>query len=250
MDKKLFIDKLRRKLKNNETSIGAWQQIGSSEISEILSSSNVDWVAIDMEHGCISNSNLPNLFRAIELNNKLPFVRIQEKSSKAVKDALEAGAAGLIIPMIENKDELEDLISLSNLPPNGRRGIGFCRANQYGINFKNYIKNPFRPFIVPMIENIEGLRNIDAITKVFNVDAILIGPYDLSASLNCCGEFDNSNFVKSVDIIKKTAKGNNIASGIHIIEPVKERISEEINKGHQLIAFSLDTVMLQTLMVN
>ena len=109
MDKKLFIDKLRRKLKNNETSIGAWQQIGSSEISEILSSSNVDWVTIDMEHGCICNSNLPNLFRAIELNKKLPFVRLQEKSSKAVKDAMEAGASGLIIPMVENKNELEDL---------------------------------------------------------------------------------------------------------------------------------------------
>ena len=65
MDKKLLIDQLRRKLKNNETSIGAWQQIGSSEISEILSSSNVDWVTIDMEHGCIGNSILPNLFRAI-----------------------------------------------------------------------------------------------------------------------------------------------------------------------------------------
>ena len=250
MDKKLLIDQLRRKLKNNETSIGAWQQIGSSEISEILSSSNVDWVTIDMEHGCIGNSILPNLFRAIELNNKLPFVRLQEKSSKAVKDAMEAGASGLIIPMVENKDELENLISLSNLPPKGVRGVGFCRANQYGINFENYIRNPFRPIIIPMIENTEGLRNIDAITKVTNIDAILIGPYDLSASLNCCGEFENTNFLKAVELIKEIAKGNNIASGIHIIEPVKDRISEEINNGHQLIAFSLDTVMIQTLMVN
>ena len=110
MNKLNKINQIRETLRNGKYSIGSWIQIPHSSIAEILGQAGYDWVAVDLEHGSISPHELPDLFRALELGNTLPLARLAQGKLKDCKQALDAGAAGLIIPMIESAKQLKEII--------------------------------------------------------------------------------------------------------------------------------------------
>ena len=116
------IKKIRAKLRNHKVTIGTWQQIPHPSISEILGQAGYDWVAVDLEHGSISVSQLPSLFRAIELGNSLPLARVANGKTKDCKQVMDAGAAGIIVPMVENASYLEKVRERICWPPEGSRG--------------------------------------------------------------------------------------------------------------------------------
>ena len=126
-----IIKMIRKKLKNNQVSIGTWQQIPHASISEIMGNAGYDWVAVDMEHGSVSVDQLPDLFRAIELGGTLPLARIAGSTPKDCKQALDAGAGGIIAPMIKSAEELTIVRNACCWPPVGTRGVGFSRANLF-----------------------------------------------------------------------------------------------------------------------
>tara|TARA_Y100000589_G_scaffold174959_1_gene166097 strand:- start:572 stop:1330 length:759 start_codon:yes stop_codon:yes gene_type:complete len=239
------IDKLRTKLKNSKPSIGTWMQLPSPEVAEILSSSNsYDWIVVDMEHGTFSRDKLPSIIRSIELNSVLPFARLESNNISAAKHVIDCGFQGFIIPMIENKKELKGIYEYINYPPFGKRGVGFSRSNQYGINFKDKVIKQSHPFLVAMIETKLGLENLKDILSFEFLDAVLIGPYDLSASLGVCGDFESKKFKKAVNTIKDLCKLNDIPFGIHLIEPCENQLKRILKDGYKFIVFSLDSVML------
>jgi 2-dehydro-3-deoxyglucarate aldolase len=246
MNRKKFIKKIRKKLKNNKkASIGSWIQIPHPSIAEIMGAAGFDWVAVDMEHGSISHHQLPDLFRSLELGNTLPFARVAKACPLLCKQALDAGAAGLILPMIENAEQLLTIKNSCFWPPKGSRGVGFSRANLFGKNFKNYSIEAQSPFIVAMIETIEALKNIQEILSVEGLDAIMIGPYDLSASMNITGKFNNIKFRSVIKKILREAKEAKIPAGIHIIEPSIKQLNTRIREGYKFLAYSIDGVMLR-----
>ena len=183
MDRLKAIKNIREKLNTNGVSIGSWMQIPHSSIAEIMGQSNYDWVAVDMEHGAISAHQLPDLFRALELGNTLPLVRLAHGHSKDCKQALDAGAGGVIVPMIGSADQLIKVRDSIRWPPSGRRGVAFSRANLFGKNFDAYIEEAKQPILIAMIEHVDAINELDGILAVDGLDAILIGPYDLSGSL-------------------------------------------------------------------
>ena len=134
------LESVRKKLNSNKVSIGSWMQLPSSDIAEIMGACGYDWITIDMEHGSISNSQLPNIFRALELGNTLPFVRVSKSDIDECNRALEAGAAGIFLPMIQTSNQLSKIIKGITWPPKGKRGVGFSRANLFGANFNKYKK--------------------------------------------------------------------------------------------------------------
>ena len=140
MNKLDSLQSIRNKLSAGKPSIGGWIQIPHIAIAEIFGNSSFDWVSIDMEHGSISSSQLPALFLALEKENTLPIVRLIEGTNIECKKALEAGAGGLIIPMIKSAEQLIKIRDLCYWPPKGIRGVGFSRANLYGENFEEYKK--------------------------------------------------------------------------------------------------------------
>ena len=111
------IKKIRDSLSQGDHTIGSWMQIPNSSLAEIMGQSGYDWVAIDMEHGSISVSQLPDLFRALELGGTLPLVRLTQGHPKDCKQALDAGAGGVIVPMIEDAKQLEDVRDACRWPP-------------------------------------------------------------------------------------------------------------------------------------
>ena len=244
MNKLISLRNIRSKLQKGEFTIGSWIQLESPSSAEIIGNSKYDWVAVDLEHGSISISQLPNIFRALELGNTLPLARISEGSPNNCKRALDSGASGLIIPKIESKKQLEFLIMSCKWPPNGLRGVGFSRANLYGENFVNYKEEASQPLVVGMIETKLGLENIREILSVKGLDAILIGPYDLSASLGLTGETSHPKVEKEINHILSCCIKLNIPAGIHIVNPSVKEFKNKIKKGYRFIAYSIDTVFL------
>jgi len=250
MNRLKAIQEIRRKLNSGGCSIGSWMQIPNSSIAEIMGCSGYEWVAIDMEHGAISVERLPDLFRGLELGSTLPLVRIAQGKAKDCKMALDAGAGGVIVPMVESAKQLEKVKDNTRWPPSGKRGVAFSRANMFGKNFDDYIDEAQQPLLVAMIENVNAIENLDEILKVKGLDAIIIGPYDLSASMGVTAEFNNSVFIKTMNEIKGKAATENIPCGIHIVDPNSIDLKQKIKNGYSFIAYSMDAVFLSKVCIN
>lgn len=240
------LSKIRQSLKSGTPSIGSWIQIPHPSIAEILgSSSSFEWIAIDMEHGNISIDQLPNLCRAIELKDTLPLVRVRDHSVSICRSAMDAGAGGLIIPMIKNSHQLKNIIESSSYPPTGKRGVGYCRANNYGETFDKYLLEAQNPLFIAQIESIEAIENLEDIINTPNLDAIMIGPYDLSASLGKPGDFESKEFKDALSKVSSICLHHGFPKGIHVIKPLKSDLRQAVDEDYSFIAFSMDSVMLQ-----
>ncbi len=241
---------LKKKLGKKEVTIGSWLQINSSDVAEIMAKSGFEWLVVDMEHGSISVRDLPCLFRAIENGGACPLVRLSENNSFLIKRVLDAGAKGIIVPMVKSVEEVKNAISAAKYPPEGIRGIGYSRANEYGNNFTDYFKS-FNENVVVIIqiENIDAVKNIDNIFSVKGVDGFIIGPYDLSGSMNKTGKFDDQEVVDMINKTFKSAVKHDIVPGMHVIPPDPEEVKKRINGGFKFIAVSIDGFMLISLAV-
>jgi len=238
------IQQIREKLKNGGCSIGSWMQIPNGSVAEIMGQAGYDWVAVDMEHGAISAHQLPGLFRALELGGTLPLARVAQAETKDCKQVLDAGAGGVIVPMVESAVQLESVRDAVRWPPAGKRGVAFSRANLFGKNFYQYNAEAQQPLLVAMIEHINAIINLDDILQVEGLDAILIGPYDLSASIGLTAKFNHSDFIDIMKRIKESSNKVNIPCGVHIVTPSTNEIQEKIRSGYRFIAYSIDAVFL------
>ncbi len=238
------INSIREKLQNDQLSIGTWQQIPNASISEILGQAGYDWVAVDMEHGSISVDQLPDLFRAIELGGTLPLARIAESKPKDCKQALDAGAGGIIAPMIESANQLNLIKNSCCWPPAGIRGVGYSRANLFGKNFDSYKEEAQSPLLIAQIEHINAVNNLDEILQVDGLDAIIVGPYDLSASMGIIGEFDSQEFIDVMASILSSCKKYNMPCGDHVVEPDKKLLEKRIKEGYRFVAYGTDGVFI------
>jgi len=236
---------LKEKLTNGKPTVGGWMQIPSASVGEIMGQSGYDWVAIDMEHGNFSPQILPDICRSLELGNTLPFVRVAQNHPKDIKHALEAGAKGIIVPMVENRGQMENAISWSLYPPDGARGIGYSRANLFGKRFKDYIDSiNDELIIIAQIEHINAINVIDDILSLDRLDGIIIGPYDLSGSMGLTGQFSHPKFVDALKQVHSAARSKKIPMGMHIVQPDPDELKKMIVEGYQLIAYGTDAVFL------
>ena len=238
------ITAIREKLRCGGHSIGSWIQIPHPSIAEIMGQAGYDWVAVDMEHGAISTHQLPDLFRALELGDTLPLARLAQGHTKDCKQALDAGAGGVIVPMVESAEQLEEVRDAIRWPPAGKRGVAFSRANLFGKHFDSYIEEAQQPLLVAMIEHINALENLGAILQVEGLDAILIGPYDLSASMGLTAQFDQLEFITAMASIKTKAEHAGIPCGLHVVAPSADELRDKLDDGYRFIAYSIDSVFL------
>jgi len=237
---------IRQKLASNKPSIGSWIQIPHSSVAEIMGQAGYDWVAVDMEHGAISVHQLPDLFRALELGDTLPLVRLAHGQPKDCKHALDAGAGGVIVPMVESAEQLIAVRNACRWPPSGTRGVGFSRANLFGKHFETYREEAQAPLLVAMIENICAVDALNEILAVDGLDAILIGPYDLSASMGITAQFENPVFIAAMERIRTLCFKANIPCGIHVVMPEPDVLKLRIKEGYKFIAYSIDSVFFNT----
>ena len=137
------IHDIRAKLAKDEPTIGTWLQLPSADVAELMARAGYDWVAVDMEHGSFGRTGLPDIFRAIQCGGAAPFARLPIASKTAIKAALEAGAQGLIFPMIESREQLDQAISWATYP--GHDDGIFCQSVQTILILFYVIRHLFSP---------------------------------------------------------------------------------------------------------
>jgi len=238
------IRRLRARVSQGGVTIGSWMQIAHASVAEIMGQAGYDWVALDLEHGAIGVQRLPDLCRALELGGTLPLARLAQGAPKDCKQALDAGAGGVIVPMIESAEQLAAVRDACRWPPAGHRGVGFSRANLFGKHFDAYREEAQAPLLVAMIERQRALENLAAILQVTGLDAVLIGPYDLSASMGLTARFSDPAFIAALESIRTRCREYGVACGIHVVAPDRAELQQRLAEGYRFIAYSIDTVFL------
>ena len=239
-------NKMRTALLKNELTLGTWIQIGNPAIAEILARVGYDWICVDLEHGSIDIETLTNLFRAIEANGAVPVARLPQNDPIWIRRSLDAGAMGLIIPMINSAQEIESAIRCAKYPPRGERGYGYSRANTFGMNFEDYIASANEEIaIIAQIEHKDGIANIDSILQVEDLDGVFIGPLDLSGSYGKTGQLDCTEMREALKRYLDACKEHNKCAGTHIVRPDENSIQNTIDQGYKLIALGVDGVFLE-----
>lgn len=235
----------------DKLTIGSWLTIAHPAIAEIMAKSGFDWIAVDLEHSVITIREAEELIRVIDLCGSTPLVRLTSNNSDQIKRVMDAGAYGVIVPMVNSPEEARKAVEAVKYPPFGRRGVGLARAQGYGRSFKEYLSwQKESSCVIVQIEHIDAVNNLEEILSVDGVNGYIVGPYDLSASMGVPGQFDHKDFLKAMDHIKLVSKKLNASGGIHIIEPNPTELEERVAEGYRFIAYSLDIRMLDAACAN
>lgn len=236
---------LKQKLQNRELTIGSWITLGHPSIAEIMAKAGYDWLTVDMEHSAITMHQAQQLIQVIELCGCVPLVRVGDNDPNLIKRVMDAGAHGVIVPMVNTREDAEQAVASVKYPPYGFRGVGLARAQGYGASFEEYKQwNDDESIVIVQIEHIKAVGNLEEILAVDGVDGFIIGPYDLSGSLGVPGEFDHPDVVAALEKVKEITKRKNALSGFHVIPPTIEDLQEKIAEGYLFVAHSLDILFL------
>jgi len=234
---------LKIKLKSKELTIGSWISFGFTQTCEIMAKAGFDWLVIDMEHTAIDFNQCLNLIQIIESNRVAPLVRVGANDSLLIKRAMDAGAHGIIVPMVNSVEDAKKAINSLYYPPIGNRGVGLGRAQNYGIGFEEYNKWAKTEIIfIPQIEHIDGVNNLDDILALEEVDGFIVGPYDLSGSLNAPGQWNHPDVIEVLNKVKKVLSQNLKPGGFHVVHSNHKELEKRIEDGYTFIAYGDDMV--------
>lgn len=240
-------DRFRTAVIGGEVTLGGWMQIGHPTSAEILARAGMDWVCVDLEHGAIGLETMADIFRALDAFGCAAVARIPMNDSVWIRRTLDAGAAGLIIPMVKTAEEAEAAIRQAKYPPRGIRGYGFSRANSYGPDFQRYIATANDQIAMIMqIEHEQAIENLESILSVDGVDAAFIGPYDMSGSMGVVGQLDHPKMTAALETFRRTCESHGVTSGTHIVHPSEENVRQALDDGYALIALGVDCAFLQS----
>jgi 2-dehydro-3-deoxyglucarate aldolase len=238
-------NKVLEKIKKGNFSLGSWVLSNSVASAEIMAQACFDWVCIDAEHSAVSKETATDMIRAIELHGSEPFVRISLNDEVEIKKYLDMGARGIIVPMIKSYQDVKKAVSYIKFPPEGSRSFALSRATGYGEWSEEYFKYSNNNILIAiMIEHIDAIKDIDQIFSQKGIDAVLVGPYDLSGSMGIPGQFDHPEFKKILKQIHLKAQEHFVTMGFHEVYPTKDKIIKLINQDYKFIACGIDTLFI------
>ena len=168
---------LRQRLQAGEVVLGSWLMASSSVNAQILAEDGFDWLAADCEHSDTSIEQVTNMARAVQGRSTM-LVRVRECDTLVIRQALDVGTEGVIVPLIETPEQATHAVRAAKYPPQGVRGYSFGRSNDWGINFDGYAAAANdRIVVIAMIESALAVENIDAILAVDGIDSQSLGPH-------------------------------------------------------------------------
>lgn len=240
----MAVEKLRRGDKAVGTMV---RTVGNPAIALIAAQAGLDFIMLDLEHGPLDTEDLENIFKVGRGLNLGCFVRVPELTKGYVSRCLDLGATGVMVPMLESREQAEKLVHYAKYPPLGGRGFGGMGAHtgyraispDETVGFMD--KANRETITIAQIETASAIENIDSIASVHGLDALLIGPNDLSISMGCPGDLLGEKLHEAISRVAEAAKGHGKIFGMHAPDPLLDRW---LPHGLKLIMSSLDTNIL------
>lgn len=222
---------------------GVVVNLDDPSVSELMGNIGFDFVWLDAEHGPYHNIGIQNHIIAAKAGGCLSFVRIACNDPNLVKPVLEMGPDAVIFPMINSKADAEAAVKSTLYPPEGIRGFGPRRANRYGKDTGYLLNYKERTKRILQIEHKTAVQNLDEILQVPYIDGILVGPFDLSASLGKIGQVRDPELLEIYDKIARKVREKGIMLGAFAVD--SESVGEWINRGADFLALASDTGLIQ-----
>jgi 4-hydroxy-2-oxoheptanedioate aldolase len=236
---------LKKRLRARETTFGCWLSFSNINVAEILAGTGFDWVLIDTEHGPFGIEGLQIVLAAFNGSNTVPIVRVPWNDAVRIKQILDLGADGVLVPMVNSPDEAKAAVAACKYPPEGVRGFGPRRASDYGRSTDAYVAQANEGTIVMLqIEHMKAVAQIDAMLKVPGIDIICLGPTDLSGSAGVLRQFNHPTVVAAVDkvIARAHAKGLPVCAGVAF---PPEIMRDWVAKGANFVLAAEDSAMFR-----
>jgi 2-dehydro-3-deoxyglucarate aldolase len=236
---------LKDRMKKRELTIGSWVTFSDPAVAEIMARAGFDWLTLDMEHSGLSTSQAQEIIRVIDLCGVPPLVRVMENHPEMLKRYMDMGAHGVIVPFVNSKEDAQKAVKAVKYPPAGTRGVGLARAQRYSLDLETYRRwNQENSIVIVQIEHVRAVENLEAIMDVEGVDGMIIGPYDLSSSMGCPGQFDHRDFKDALQDIYRRSRSRNYLLGHHVVTPDLEKLRESIGLGARFVGFGTDFLFL------
>jgi 2-keto-3-deoxy-L-rhamnonate aldolase RhmA len=214
------VNTVKKALQEGKTQLGCnTSMLRSPEVPRILAAAGLNWTYLDSEHGAFDLETLQDLIRAANDAGLCPIVRVADLQYALVARALDCGAQGVLFPRVESPELLEKAISWTRFPPEGVRGFGL-QATHMGyesVSMPEIIAHMnANTMVVLQIETTTALKRIDELLSVPKIDAVMIGPADLSVSLGVPGQFEHPSLVEAIEKIRDACNRHGIAPGVHL----------------------------------
>jgi 2-dehydro-3-deoxyglucarate aldolase len=235
-------NEFRARLKRREKLLGTMVTLASGASAEVLGSLGFDWLFVDGEHGPLEARELTEILQAVG-DKTACIVRVPEAAEVPIKRALDLGAHGIIVPQVNTAEQAADVVRWARYAPEGARGVGLARAHGYGLRFREYLSAANREIaVIVQAEHERAVDNIEAIVRVPGVDAVLLGPYDLSASLGKLGKIDDPAVVAAIDRVTEACQAVGMPLGYFGVTAAAVR--PYVARGYSLIVAGVDTLYL------
>ena len=232
----------RARLKRGDKLLGTMVTLANAASAEVLASLGFDWLFIDGEHGPLETRELAEILRAVG-DRTACIVRVPEAAEVPIKKALDLGAHGIIVPQVNTAKQAASVVRWARYAPEGARGVGLARAHGYGVRFREYLSTANRDVaVIVQAEHAHAVENIDAIVRVPGVDAVLLGPYDLSASLGKMGQVDDPQVVDAIGRVTEACRA--VAMPLGYFGVTAAAVQPYVARGYTLIVAGVDTLYL------
>jgi 4-hydroxy-2-oxoheptanedioate aldolase len=239
-------NKVKAALKAGKPSVGTWLSLGSITAARFMARTGLDWLTIDMEHSLVGWETAAHMFAAIAEPGCVALNRVPANRHDHIKRALDNGAQGVVVPMVNSRQEAIDAVAACKYPPTGNRSVGgSVHALNYNANPNDYYaKANDEILVVLQCEHIQSVENADSIFSVPGIDAIFVGPNDLAASMRSKDGKGPSGeaTTQAMKHILETCKKHGVAPGLHCGSAAEARA--RIDEGWQFIAIASELRMM------
>lgn len=236
---------LKRRLADGEITIGSWLSFGYPQLAEMMGKAGFDWLVVDMEHGAMGTPGMLDLIQVIDLAGCVPLVRVGANDPLLIKHAMDAGAQGVIVPMVNSPEEARRAVDALYYPPRGTRGVGLSRAQGFGMGFDAYRAwAAENSILIVQIEHHLAVERLEEILAVDGVDGFIIGPYDLSGSLGVPGQFDHPAVARAMARVLEVVATHPKPGGFHIVHSKGRELTARLEQGCRFMAYGTEMIFL------
>ena len=232
----------RQRLRSGDVLMGALLQMPLPEVAEMFVEAGYDWLFVDLEHSPMDARHALDILTAVD--SRVPcVVRVPWNDEASLKKALDVGATGVIVPLVNTAEDARLAVGRCKYPPAGFRSVGITRAQRFDLDFAGYMARANEDIaVVVQVEHVDAVRNIDAILDVPGIDGVFVGPFDLSGSMDKPGRIDDPEVQAAIGKVVHACQARGIALCAYAHTPAHARAYRDM--GYRVIGLCTDYILL------